>query len=54
MNQKELKKRKSEIKSLYSKKDYVEAEDSCMDLVDDLFADKLYAEIVDLYTSGIC
>ena len=51
MNQKGLKKRKSEIKSLYSKKDYVGAEDSCMDLVDDLFADKLYAEIVDLYTS---
>jgi len=51
MNQKELKKSKSDIKRLYSEKDYEGAESYCIELVHQLFADKMFSEIVDLYTS---
>jgi tetratricopeptide (TPR) repeat protein len=51
MNQKELKKYKSDIKKLYIKKDFKKAQSCSVTLIRQLFEERLYSEIVDIYWS---
>ena len=52
MNQKEFQKRKSEIKNLYNQGNFEDAEALCLDLVYELFEEKQYSRIADLYNTG--